>query len=214
MTIVSVRCIMWSLLSQPVQPAMISTDLCRKSWNCRTSLPKHPARWCNVTWYVLIWHFLPNWALKQDNNLFKSVSAVVILPSCLFSNTFNNFTSLCLCIALEAQCATCEYRQDSEADSHLLSFLPLSFLGGYGVSSCPGRRRRWMGWMVAIVREPAASRGSSTGRTRAGQMAAGTARARWGLTHVWVWSLRMCVWMWVSSEYTQAMVVCVRDQFS
>lgn len=40
-----------------------------------------------------------------------------------------------------------------------------------------------MGWMDAIVREPAASRGSSTGRTRAGQMAAGTAHARWGLTH-------------------------------
>lgn len=36
-----------------------------------------------------------------------------------------------------------------------------------------------MGWMAAIVREPAASRGSSTGRTRAGQMAAGTAHARW-----------------------------------
>lgn len=37
-----------------------------------------------------------------------------------------------------------------------------------------------MGWMAAIVREPAASRGSSTGRTRAGQMAAGTAHAWWG----------------------------------
>lgn len=36
-----------------------------------------------------------------------------------------------------------------------------------------------MGWMAAIVREPAASRGSSTGRMKAGQMAAGIARARW-----------------------------------
>lgn len=45
-----------------------------------------------------------------------------------------------------------------------------------------------MGWKAAIVREPAVSRGSSTGRTRAGQMAAGTAHARWGFTHC-VWSL-------------------------
>lgn len=37
-----------------------------------------------------------------------------------------------------------------------------------------------MGWKAAIVSEPAASRGSSTGRTKAGQMAAGTAHARWG----------------------------------
>lgn len=37
-----------------------------------------------------------------------------------------------------------------------------------------------MVWKAAIVREPAASRGSSTGRTKAGQMAAGTAHARWG----------------------------------
>lgn len=36
-----------------------------------------------------------------------------------------------------------------------------------------------MGWKAVIVREPAASTGSSTGRTRAGQMAAGTAHAQW-----------------------------------
>lgn len=35
-----------------------------------------------------------------------------------------------------------------------------------------------MGWKAAIVSGPAASRGSSTGRTKAGQMAAGTAHAR------------------------------------
>lgn len=40
-----------------------------------------------------------------------------------------------------------------------------------------------MGWKAAIVSEPAASRGSSTGRTKAGQMAAGTAHARWGSAH-------------------------------
>lgn len=37
-----------------------------------------------------------------------------------------------------------------------------------------------MGWKAAIVSEPAASKGSSTGRTKAGRMVAGTAHARWG----------------------------------
>lgn len=57
-----------------------------------------------------------------------------------------------------------------------------------------------MGWMAAIVREPAASRGSSTGRTRAGQMAAGTAHARWGFTHSTVF-VCMCASMCVYAGY-------------
>lgn len=48
-----------------------------------------------------------------------------------------------------------------------------------------------MVWKAAIVREPAASRGSSTGRTKAGQMAARTAHARWE-RHTRV-SVRECV---------------------
>lgn len=40
-----------------------------------------------------------------------------------------------------------------------------------------------MGLMAAIVSGLAASRGSSTGRMRAGQMAARTAHARWDFTH-------------------------------
>lgn len=49
-----------------------------------------------------------------------------------------------------------------------------------------------MGWKAAIVREPAASRGSSTGRMKAGQMAAGTAHARWGSTH---WTVFVCLYI-------------------
>lgn len=77
---------------------------------------------------------------------------------------------------------------------HLLTqtFFPFCFYGGGGgVRSCPGQKRRWMDWMAAIVSEPAASRGSSTGRMKAGQMAAGTARARWGFADV------LCVCMHV-----------------
>lgn len=62
-----------------------------------------------------------------------------------------------------------------------------------------------MGWMAAIVREPAASRGSSTGRTRAGQMAAGTARARWGCSH---WCLTECMSVRVYNKY-MGICVCV-----
>lgn len=51
-----------------------------------------------------------------------------------------------------------------------------------------------MVWMAAIVSELAASRGSSTERMRAGQMAARTARARWDThTHVLLDFMRLFV---------------------
>lgn len=66
-----------------------------------------------------------------------------------------------------------------------------------------------MGWMAAIVREPAASRGSSTGRMRAGQMAAGTARARWGCALCrWTECVSMCVY----SERTSVDVGAIKDK--
>lgn len=37
-------CAVLCLVSQHAQPAMISTDLCRKSWSCRISSLKHQAR--------------------------------------------------------------------------------------------------------------------------------------------------------------------------
>lgn len=79
-------------------------------------------------------------------------------------------------------------------------------MGCGGVSSCPGQRRRWMGLMAAIVSGPAASRGSSTGRMRAGQMAARTAHARWDFTHTHTSSQRgliECVCMRLRSNKKQ-----------
>lgn len=66
-----------------------------------------------------------------------------------------------------------------------------------------------MGWMAAIVREPAASRGSSTGRMKAGQMAAGTARARWGCAQG---CLTECVSTCVYSEYMSVHVRVIKSK--